>query len=493
MTPTYALESGCNLPADSEPGYDSAMMATPRDLNSTVLESDSRLVPRPSRRRILQAGTLGLFGALAGSRPVSAGSIARIQNAAPPNRKPAKNCILVYLLGGPPHLDMWDPKPHAPVEIRGPFGVIDTALPGIKFSEYLPRMAQRANRLALLRSFSYPNSDHPYMIYHTLTGRVSPLPLGANTVLPPLPTDDPHVGSVIARFKHDSPQVPGYVAIPEVCVRMAPIPVSGGGRAGFLGPKYDPLAVNDDPREPLALLKLADGVSLPRFQARSNLLALLDGRSPKVARTESYGIVRQSAVELTGAAASGGLFDLGAEPPALREQYGTDRFGQSLLLARRLVERGVSFVGVHFNYMSKCDGWDLHSQNHTALKEELLPMLDRSLPTLLDDLADRGLLDETLVVTMGEFGRTPKINDNGGRDHWGPCGSVVFAGGGTHAGTVIGASDKTGAYPTMLPTSPADVIASIYHALGLDPESPMYDNLKRPLPLSTGRAIEGLF
>jgi hypothetical protein len=388
---------------------------------------------------------------------------------------------------------MWDPKPGAPAEIHGPFGVINTSVPGVQFGEHLPRLATQANRLAILRSFSYPNSDHPFMIYHTLTGRVSPTPLGANTVLPPSSTDDPHMGSVIAQFKHDNSQVPAYVAIPEVRVRMAAPLVSGGGRAGFLGPKYDPLPINEDPRQPLPLLNLPEGVTPERFDSRTGLLAVLDGRSAGAARTDAYGITRHSALALTGAATTGGLFDLEAEPAKLRERYGSHRFGQSLLLARRLVERGVSFVGVHFNYMSKCDGWDLHGNNHAALKDELLPMLDESLPALLDDLSDRGLLDETLVVTMGEFGRSPKINENAGRDHWGPCGSVVFAGGGTRAGTIIGASDSIGAYPTTLPTSPADVVASIYHALGLDPESLMYDSLGRPLPLSTGRPIEGLF
>ncbi|MEX2285536.1 MAG: DUF1501 domain-containing protein [Planctomycetaceae bacterium] len=450
-----------------------------------------------ARRQFLQAGTLGLFGGLAAARSLSAdigsGSKPGTDIHAALNPKPAKNCILVYLLGGPPHLDMWDPKPAAPAETRGPFETIGTAVPGTFFSEHLPRMAGQAKRLAVLRSFSYPNSDHPFMIYHTLTGRVSPTPLGANTVLPPSPSDDPHMGSVVARFKHASPHVPAYVAIPEVCVRMSPLPVSGGGRAGFLGPRYEPLAINDDPRQPLPLLNLPDGISSERFGHRNNLLAILDGRSPRSFKADAYGVTRESAVQLTGAAAGGGLFDLASEPPSLCESYGRHRFGQSLLLARRLVERGVSFVGVHFNYMSKCDGWDLHSNNHASLKDELLPMLDQGLSSLLDDLAQRGMLDETLVVTMGEFGRTPKINANAGRDHWGPCGSIMFAGGGVRAGTVIGASDKTGAYPTTSPVSPADVVASIYHGLGLDPETLMHDNLGRPLPLSTGRAIEGLF
>jgi hypothetical protein len=271
------------------------------------------------------------------------------------------------------------------------------------------------------------------------------------------------------------------------------MPVSGGGRAGFLGPRYDPLAINDDPRKPLPLLSLPQGISVARFQGRERLLALLDGRDSRAPKAAEYEISRRAAMQLTGASTTGGLFDLDAEPDALRERYGRHRFGQSALLARRLVERGVSCVGVHFNYMSQCDGWDTHKKNFSCLKEELLPLLDQGLSALVDDLSERGLLDETLVVTMGEFGRSPKINANAGRDHWGPCSSVVFAGGGVGGGQLVGASDKTAAYPTRDMVQPADVVASIYHALGLKPDQLMYDHLQRPIPLSTGRVIEQLF
>ena len=176
----------------------------------------------------------------------------------------------------------------------------------------------------------------------------------------------------------------------------------------------------------------------------------------------------------------------------MRDSYGRNRFGQSLLLSRRLVERGVSFVGVHFNYMSKCDGWDTHKNNFTCLKSELLPLFDRGLTALLDDLAIRGLLDDTLVVVMGEFGRTPKINADAGRDHWGPCGSVVLAGGGLNLGISVGASDKFGAYPTLQPVSPPDITATIFHALGLDPKQLMSDAQGRPLPISTGTPVAQL-
>lgn len=407
-----------------------------------------------------------------------------------PLARPAKNVVLVYLLGGPPHQDMWDLKPDAPKEIRGPFQPISTTVPDMQISEHLPELAQRAERLAILRSLTYPNNDHPFMTYHTLTGRTSPV-LGANTVLPPKRSDHPHIGSMVSKFHHRNPAVPGYVAVPEVFVRMGPQYVAGGGKAGFLGPRFDPLPVNEDPAKKIATLDLPKDVTGERFASRTNLLAMLDGRSPRSARSAVYQSQRTTASHLTRHS-QGGLLDLESEPVTMHERYGRDRFGQSLLLARRLVERGVSFVGVHFNYMTKCDGWDTHRNNHKCLQDELLPMLDRGLSTLLDDLADRGLLDETLVVTMGEFGRTPKINRQAGRDHWGACSSVALAGGPVRGGTIVGASDRTAAYPMTRPVSPADLTATILHSIGLSPETPMYDRLNRPMPLSTGSPIHEL-
>lgn len=443
---------------------------------------DSSLQSR-QRRAMLQAGTLALFGDAAAARA----------NGLDSGLGRAKNCILIYLLGGPPHLDMCDLKPQAPAEIRGPFTGIDTRIPGVSFCEHLPQLAEQADKLALLRSLTFPNNDHPYMIYQTLTGRISPVTLGANTILPPNRSDDPHMGAVVAKYKHTAPRIPAYVAIPEVQVRMLPTPISGGGRAGFLGPRFDPLAINDDPRKPLPGLNLPDDVSTGRFANRENLLAILDGEPPRSQRTREYTVSRAAAGQLAQATGGGGLFDLDAETALLRDRYGRDRFGQSLLLARRLVERGVSFVGVHFNHMTKCDGWDTHKKNFACLKDELLPTVDRGLSALLGDLSDRGILDETLVVTMGEFGRTPKINRNAGRDHWGHCGSVLFAGGGVRGGNIVGASDSIGAHPTDRPTSPADVVATIYHTLGINPTQFMHDQLNRPIPLSTGSVIGELF
>ncbi len=445
---------------------------------------------RPTRRTFLQAGTLTFFAGLSQARRANAFTHERSQASASFGR--AKRCILVYLLGGPPQIDMWDMKPQAPAEIRGPFQSIASPVAGMRFCEHLPRLAAHAPDLSILRSVTFPNNDHPFMIYHTLTGRASRVPLGANTVLPPSRSDDPHLGAVVAKFKHRKRGIPGYVAIPEVQVRKQTTPVAGGGRAGLLGAAYDPLAINDDPGVPPLGLKLTDDMSPDRFAGRQSLLAVLDGHTARSAAMQEYRTFRQSAADLVGSAGDG-MFALDRESPQTHKRYGKHRFGQSLLLARRMVECGVSFVGVHFNHMTKCDGWDTHKQNFPALKDELLPLLDQGLSALLGDLKDRGLLDDTLVVTMGEFGRTPKVNRDGGRDHWGFCSSVLWAGGGVRGGNLVGKSDATCAYPTDLPVGPADVVASIYHALGLAPHTLMHDPLGRPLAITDGQVIQQLF
>lgn len=445
-----------------------------------MLQSDA--LHRLHRRTVLRAGAWGLVNGL----------IPSSVQAVPETRANAGSCILVYLLGGPPHQDTFDLKPDAPAELRGPFQPIATNVPGIQICEHLPLLSKQMHHFALLRTVTYPNHDHPFMTYYTLTGRVSPVPLGANTVLPPSRKDYPHLGAVVSKFHHRDRSVPGYVAIPEVRVRMGAAPVAGGGRAGFLGPAYDPFPINEDPRKPIASLKLTEGVSESRFEGRQMLLAELEGAgSTKLAKVE-HEEFRRSASQLLRSA-SRDLFSLDREPLRVRERYGQHRFGQSLLLARRLVEAGVSMVAVHFNYMTKCDGWDTHKQNFKCLQGELLPMLDQSLSALIDDLDQRGRLNETLVKCMGEFGRTPKINKAAGRDHWGHCSSVIMAGGGVRGGQVIGASDKIAGYPKDFPIDPADVQASTYHALGMHQEQMMYDQLRRPVPLSRGKVIAQLF
>jgi uncharacterized protein (DUF1501 family) len=232
-------------------------------------------------------------------------------------------------------------------------------------------------------------------------------------------------------------------------------------------------------------------VAAERFERRASLLELLDRGLSGGAAVRAQGELRQQALMLTGAASRGGLpaFSLDAEPAAVRDRYGRHRFGQTMLLARRLAEARVPMVAIHFNEMTVCDGWDTHSDNFTALRTELLPMLDQSLSALLSDLEERSLLDETLVVCLGEFGRTPKINANAGRDHWGECSSALLAGAGIQGGIVLGASDRNAAYPVADPVDPVDIQATMYHCLGLDPAARIYDQLDRPWEISAGRVL----
>jgi hypothetical protein len=415
----------------------------------------------------------------------------------------AKSCILVYLLGGPPHLDMFDLKPNAPAEIRGPFSPIATRVPGFHVCEHLPRVANIMHKLAVIRSVSHPNSNHTPMIYYTLTGRQTENPAMDNDIRPPQRTDFPHTGAVVSRFIASGSDLPSYVAIPELAIRSS---ISGeykrartplrGGSAGFLGPRFDPLAVNGavGTREAIPALSLPDGVSADRFEERAAVLSLLDkGESPAVS-SDGFHAVRKRAIVLTGAANTTGrqVFSLDSEPDTVRDRYGNNRFGQAMLLARRLTEVGVPMVAIHFNEMTVCDGWDTHSKNFEALQTELLPFLDQGLSALIQDLDERGRLDETLIVCMGEFGRTPKINQNAGRDHWGDCSTTVLAGGGIRGGLVYGESDKHGAFPTADPVDPADIQATIYHCVGLDSGLTMVDHLNRPHSIMNGKVLRSL-
>src|SRR5262245_47042116 len=368
-------------------------------------------VTRPCLRRDFLRVVGGL--AVAGYALPQWISLARAADSARTDRPKAagraRSCILIYLLGGPPHLDMFDLKPQAPAEVRGPFQPIATNIPGIEICEHLPRLSQMADKYALVRSVSYPNSNHTPMIYYTLTGRPTERPEEDNDVRPPQRADFPHVGSVIAKVRRSGDALPGFVAIPEVAVRSstsgefkrARTPLRGGS-GGFLGARFDPLAVNGEPGSLDAVPALIPPLEVPRerFERRSALLELLNRTKPS---SRDFDDVRQRAALLTGASSATNLapFTLDGESAALRERYGNHRFGRAMLMARRLVEAGVSLVGVHFNEMTVCDGWDTHSQNFEGLKSELLPMVAQSLSALPEDLDERGPLEQTTVSVQG--------------------------------------------------------------------------------------------
>ncbi|MEX1230617.1 MAG: DUF1501 domain-containing protein [Planctomycetaceae bacterium] len=427
----------------------------------------------------------------------------RDRAASRPAGRKAKSVVLVYLLGGPPHQDMFDLKPAAAAEVRGPFQPTATAVPGMEICELLPQLAKGAERFSLIRSVSRRNSNHTPMIYYTLTGRETAQPLADNDIRPPQRTDAPHLGAVLAKLMPPSQVLPHYIAIPEVAIRSslsgefkrARSPLRGGG-AGFLGPQFEALAINGVPgsSDAIPALTLPPEVSAARFEKRTQLLSLLDHRLTSSAAAHVSDTLKQQAVMLTGAAHFQGqpVFSLDDEPAAVRERYGSHRFGRTMLLARRLAEAEVPMIAVHFNEMTICDGWDTHSNNFEALKSELLPMLDQGLSALMDDLDERGLLDQTLIICLGEFGRTPKINGNAGRDHWGDCSSALLAGGGVRGGIVLGESDNIAAYPVSQLVDPVDIHATMYHCLGIDPESIIHDQLQRPWPICMGRVIDEL-
>lgn len=465
-----------------------------------MLMSSSPL-PIGPRRHFLRIGS-GL--AMAGLSPLGAFAARRGDSSSRATSGPraAKSCILVYLLGGPSHLDTFDLKPDAPAEVRGPFSPIPSRVPGLHICEHLPGLSRLADKYTLVRSVSHPNSNHTPMIYYTLTGRHTARPEVDNDVRPPQRTDFPHIGAVLARLKPSEHVLPAYVAIPEVAVRSS---TEGefkrartrlrGGDAGFLGARFDPLAVNGEPgaADALPALLPPDGRSSDQIDRRELLLSALDRRAQRSRAEKQYSELRDQALILTGTRGKAReLFALDDEPPKIRDRYGNHRFGKALLLARRLSEAGVRVIAVHFNEMTICDGWDTHSKNFEALRSELLPMLDQGLSALLSDLDDRGQLGETLVVCMGEFGRTPKINANAGRDHWGPCSSVLLAGGGIRSGQVLGASDRLAAYPVSEPIDPVDIHATMYHCLGLNPREHIHDLSGRPWEISAGRVLTEL-
>ncbi|QDU19180.1 DUF1501 domain-containing protein [Urbifossiella limnaea] len=407
----------------------------------------------------------------------------------------AKNCIFLWLQGGPPQHETFDPKPDAPVDIRGPFRPVATSVPGVRFSELLPRTAAQAHRLAVIRSLSTRDDNHDVSGYWLLTG----YPYGPGSARQIKPSDWPYFGSVLRMLK-PSERLPALTSVwlPDL-MRLNDNVTPAGQTAGFLGKVWEPARFVGDPA---AADYHIDGLTLQadlaaRAAGRRDLLAGFDrgfdlrGRNEPV---EAWDRLSHHALDLVTSGAARAAFDLGKEPASLRDRYGRHTWGQSCLLARRLVEAGVRLV--HVNWPrdpgdSAVDNplWDTHAQNADRLQDSLCPMFDVSFAALLDDLAERGLLGETLVVVVGEFGRTPRINAQGGRDHWGHVFSMALAGAGVRGGSVVGASDKNGAYPTTDPVRGGDLTATIFHLLGVDPGGMFHDRTTRPHPITKGEPV----
>ncbi len=459
------------------------------------------------RDAMLRLGQIGVGGLtlpsiLAGQRAVA--SVTSVE------RHPATADSLIYLFlwGGPPQQDMWDMKPDAPEGIRSQFKPIDTVVPGIRICDQMPLFAKHTDKVAIIRSLTHPSNNHEPSVYHMLTGRTN------NTLVVPRNQRNrkeyPNLGSVISYF---TPQraIPNSVTIPR--------PIGHGGvtyagtYGGFLGPRYDPFeqtaaqGANDPVAHPTTP---RPDLSQMRLQARHGLLKLLEEQDRKLQSgrgAQDLDEFRGQAMRMMTSDAIRRAFDIDKEPPSIRDRYGRNEYGDCFLLCRRLVEAGVKVVSFCWVYITKtgvvANVWDTHGGTgalgsvggFAMLKEKYcLPPLDQGLSALLEDLHDRGMLSRTLVAAVGEFGRTPKINPNAGREHWGPCQSALLAGGGIKGGQIYGNSDKIAAYPKDNPVSPEDYLATIYHALGLPPECEVPDREGRPHRIvENGRPVLGLF
>lgn len=473
----------------------------------SILGRTGRLCDSPSRRELLTVGTLGLVGL--GLPELLRGRAEAQSRVGGDGFGRAQGMILLYLQGSPSHIDTWDPKPDAFAEIRGEFRPIATTAPGTHLTEVLPLLAQQADKFALVRSISVkprglPN--HGAAIYMLMTGydpsNFSPTGLA----VPPSREDLPSVGSVVARFRPAAIGSPGYVSI---CGPIREGSVTGVGQyAGVLGGSYNPLQMYDDPTGPLRVesFTLPSDLTLGRLRARIDLRGTL-GRASSGSGAD-FDRHYQQAYSLIESTRAGRAFRMDLEPSRLRERYGLTKFGQSCLLSRRLIEAGSRFVQVNWPAGSDTEpaagpdgSWDTHRNNFPMLRDHRCPVFDHTVSALLEDLSMRGLLNETLVIAVGEFGRSPKLGapttanvGPGGRDHWPACYTALIAGGGTRGGQAYGESDRYGAYPKTSPVHPYDLVATIHHALGIPADAEFRDKLNRPQRLvEHGGPILGLF
>jgi hypothetical protein len=445
-----------------------------------------------NRRELLQVGFSGLLGLSALSATGRAG-----QSSATPARSP-KSVLIVFLTGAPSHLDTFDFKPDAPPEIRGEFTPIATSIPGLFVSEHLPRLAARANKYALVRSLSHRENNHLVATHHVLTGHQQP---GAFFDKVASRDDWPCYSAGLNYFRPRTDGLPSGVNLPTFLVEG---PLTWPGQhAGILGPRHDPWQVTRDPNASdfrMDNLRLAQGIEVDQLSNRLALLEQVNQQQQWLANSaEGKRLTdqQQRAFTMLTSGKIAKAFEMDREPAHVRDRYGRHAFGQSLLLARRLVQAGVPVVQAN---MGRVQNWDSHNNIFPTLKGRLLPPLDQGVAALLDDLEATGLLEDTFVMLLGEFGRTPKISvqpgtnaKSPGRDHWAPCFFGLFAGAGVRGGQVIGKSDKIGAYPATTPFTPDDIGATVYHVLGIDHTAEVRDRQNRPVTLNRGQVMQSLF
>ena len=434
-----------------------------------------------SRRELMRIGGLGACGLSLGHllKPKSARAVESPPNAiVRPSTGKAKSCIVLFLMGGPPQHSTWDPKPGAPSEVRGQIGSIATTIPNVRFGDLMPKLALRADKLAVLRAVSTNDNANP-----------GP------------PNNWPNWGAVLQRLSPPARDLPTSVRLPHHIFNTDGS-IWPGQDGGMLGHIADPWLFRCTPASPdyrITEFQLPSDVSLERLSVRRDLVRAIDRQQSSASTSglaKSFDDQQQRAYGVLASAASRGAFDLSAERPETRSRYGPSQFGQSCLLARRLIEAQVRLVQVNWyrgpDEPTDKPCWDSHADETNRLKNVLVPPTDDAFSALLDDLSDRGLLDETLVVCMSEFGRTPKMNGGGGRDHWGSVFSIALAGGGIQGGVVHGASDEIGAYPKSGRIAPEDLTATIMHCLGFTPDTEFFDVQGRPHAVSRGQVIQSI-
>jgi Protein of unknown function (DUF1501) len=469
----------------------------------TLLSRGVQLCDGVTRRDILQAGSLGLFGLSLPDFLHARETGGASQRSVTPPRSRARSCILLFLMGGPPQHSTWDPKPDAPAEIRGEFSPMATRVPGMQFSELLPRTACLADKLCVLRAVSSNDNAHSSSGYYMLTGHPHQ-PMNFENANPGPPNDAPSLGAVIRRLheRHGTTGLPAAVRLPHRIFNTDGS-VWPGQDAGYLGRGADPWLFTCQPAAPdfhAPDLMLPVEVSPARLEKRCSLLEQINRRLDEADRDDARRMFDrqwQQAFDLVRSPQARRAFCLDQEPAQVRDRYGWSQFGQSCLLARRLVEVGICLVQVNWyrgpDEPADNPCWDSHTNEAERLRNVLVPPMDQAYSALLEDLDQRGLLGETLVVCTAEFGRSPRINNRAGRDHWGYVYSTVLAGGGVRGGQVLGSSDRVGAYPREGRVQPEDLTATIFQALGHKPDTEIRDPVGRPLPISRGEVIWQVF
>ncbi|MCH8828585.1 MAG: DUF1501 domain-containing protein [Planctomycetes bacterium] len=442
------------------------------------------------RRELLQVGCSSFFG-------LGLTNLLHQQAQAAETKSRVKSVVLVFLPGGGSHIDMFDPKPDSS-NVKGEFGVIDTAIPGVQFSDKMTGLAARADKLAVVRSMRHGDNRHLSGTHNALTGTVQPSRGNSNQAKSLSRSDWPSYGSAMSYLRPRTDRIPSQVTVPNPLIEG--VLVWPAQHAGFLGPKYDPFVLKDDPNSKnykVKGLSLIDGLNASRMKSRRTLLQQID-QGPKGVNTSlqgrKYSEQQQVAFSMLTSSKLKSALDINAEPAKVRDRYGRHKYGQTLLLARRLVEMEMPVIQANMGHVQM---WDTHV-NHFPRLRTMLPALDKGISALLDDLSARGLLEQTLIVCVGEFGRTPRISPLAGqkvpgRHHWASGYSALFAGGGVRGGQVIGQTDKIGGHPLTTPFHPNDMGATIYTALGIDPKTMIPDRTGRPRHLNRGKVIEPLY